>query len=299
MIYLNLFVDLIQVGLTDDLQAATMLNTSMVRSRPVVGDTDEFGAPESRLRKFFPFYRVKATAGIDTCDRALENVDALFNRMESSTNPVTLEDMLLEVGHPHIASTARALPPHDGTEVFQPKRKKTRVEEGELKVDDPVWWDDHRKAYSEKLNTEWVHPKNNNEVTKITNQNVWFASLPWREKDLVVFMLLVEPHAGDNMSSINALAIFDEYTVDVSQEIYRCRWKQGAVGCLTKGSVTWLRFRKRYATGVEKLRIHGFWGKSVMWSSWPKHQLGELSGLSFNAFVTGCLFLSLATYCPP
>lgn len=103
------------------------------------------------------------------------------------------------------------------------------------------------------------------------------------------------PHRADNLPAAEALASEDEETFDLSQEIGRIRWRSGGVSCLTQNAHPWLRFRKRYCNGAEKMRLHVWWGlpDRQWWHSHSDHQLSELAALGYNTFITGLLFLAL------
>ena len=111
---------------------------------------------------------------------------------------------------------------------------------------------------------------------------------------------VLNPHPGDQMTTEAALEVYDEQTLEVSQENCRTSWKDGQVSCLTRNSVVILRFHRRVMHGSEQLRVHGFFcpDDEVGWQVSGHRKQTALAGLGFNGFCIAALFLAMQVYMP-
>jgi hypothetical protein len=271
-----------------------------VQAAVVSLDPIEYGVPEPRERKFFPYY-LKTLAPESELKERLSKVADLIERMKTCTSTITLEDIVFELEHPLINRIESSLQPSPDCSVSMPiSKKKRRLTKSSS---DPHWFqwhDDHRFHWQRDLGLTWVHPSKNPDVLRKAQTNKWFRALSWRERDLVWYMYTMYPHPGDDMSAKTALEIYDDESFDPTQEISRCKWRSGALSCLTQLSMPWMRFRQRYCTGVEKLRLHGYWNPTGQqwWEDFSNHELGELAGQGFNCFITASIFVALCVYHP-
>ena len=297
----------IQVGPTDIQTCMDVFRSADVTALVIDMDPIDFGVPETRGRKLVPFYRHNAEASIDVCTEALYKVKNMLDKMKSCPTPISLADCLYANEHPLVVSWEAGLMPSSKTErVINRSAKKLKREvsgEGfdEILLDtQPGWWADHALAYTKRLNQTWVHPSRNSKLLDWTLGKRSVQALPWREKDLAYLFHLLHPHPGDALSTEEALAKYDEQTLEVSQEYQRCDWKVGLIQCLTKNSVILLRFRRRVMHGSEKMRCHGFFAANgaLAWQVYPHSKQTELAGLGFNGFIVAALHLAMQVHMP-
>lgn len=172
----------------DEIFTVGSLNNAHVRASYVEADPQDYGIPESRNRKYFPFYG-KHLGSDEDLDASLRGAAALFYRMKEFTAPVTLADVLLDIDHPFVrkVESEKTVNPECLPSAKQKASKKRRTSSKGTACADPEWYlwhDEHREHFRNALGEVWVHPSANPMVLKLAEENRWVASLPWRELDL-------------------------------------------------------------------------------------------------------------------
>ena len=142
------------------------------------------------------------------------------------------------------------------------------------------WQKLHKNWWKQQLGVDWV-PSPVTQIQPQYHENVFFAGLSLRTRDIIVFLDQKEPIDEEEL----------EQVVDLSDNIDRTRIWTGHCPTMTCNSKMWLRKEGRWMLNCELLAIHGF----TQFNAWnmSQNEVSQAIGDSFNLFSAGAICMGL------
>ena len=138
----------------------------------------------------------------------------------------------------------------------------------------------HKKWWKRELEVDWV-PSPSSHIPPQYQDNVFFAGLPARTRDIIVFLDQSNPLAEDAL----------EQVVDLSDNIDRTKVWYGHCPTIYCNSLMWLRKEGRWLLNRELLAVHGFANFNAFDLS--QNMVSQAIGDSFNLFSAGAICMGL------
>ena len=141
---------------------------------------------------------------------------------------------------------------------FAEKLRKTKETPETVETKKSLWVHDHKLYYDERPHLKWEEPVRHENGhgpcgydKEQEDTNPWYSSCTDREKHLTKSIDAAEPLDEDG----------PEECIDIGQSLLRSHPVKGKVTCVTPGQKGWLRRRRRFITGHEKMNLQAMmWG---------------------------------------